>query len=170
VRAEPMLPLAQQLFHPSACARQVFRMLLPLPLLWSAVIRALDRLGHPGGLDAHKTRPLAGLVTYIWTPCARHAGRSCPAGPPTSVGQQPGPIPRFASVARRRTWKLHWGGLSTVSLRSFPPNGSVPRQESTLHPPRNFSFSVLKLTDCDNQRGLNRAPSQIARGRIILPY
>jgi hypothetical protein len=42
VRAEPLLPLAQQLFHPSACARQVFRMSLPLPLLWSAVIRALD--------------------------------------------------------------------------------------------------------------------------------
>jgi hypothetical protein len=49
--------------------------------------------------------------------------------------------------------------LATVSLRSFPPNGSAPRQESTPHPPRNFSFSVLKLTDCDNQRGLNQAPS-----------
>ena len=36
----------------------------------------------------------------------------------------------------------------------LPPNGSAPHQESTPHPPRNFSFSVLKLTDCDNQRGL----------------
>jgi len=61
VRAEPLLPLAQQLFHPSACARQVFRMSPPLPLLWSAVIRALERLGaHPAGLGAHKARPLAG--------------------------------------------------------------------------------------------------------------
>ncbi len=93
----------------------------------------------------------------ILTPCARHAARSRPAGPPTSVGQQPGPIPRFAGVARRR--KRRRGGLTTVSLRSFPPNGSAPRQESTPHPPRNFSFSVLKLTDCDNQRGLNQAPS-----------
>ena len=49
--------------------------------------------------------------------------------------------------------------MATVSLRSFPPNGSAPRQESTPHPPRNFSFSVLKLTDCNNQRGLNQAPS-----------
>jgi len=90
-------------------------------------------------------------VRAIWTPCARHAARSRPAGPPTSVGQQPGPIPRFAGVARRRKRRL--GGLATVSLRSF--NGSAPRQESTPHPPRNFSFSLLKLTDCDNQRGLN---------------
>ena len=28
----------------------------------------------------------------------------------------------------------------------------APCQESTPHPPRNFSFSVLKLTDCDDQR------------------
>jgi len=74
---------------------------------------------------------------------------------PTSV--QSGPIPRFADVARRRKRRL--GGLATVSLRSFPPNGSALRQEPTPHPPRNFSFSVLKLTDCDNQRGLNQAPS-----------
>jgi len=43
--------------------------------------------------------------------------------------------------------------LATVSQRSFSP-----RRESTPpHPPRNFSFSVLKLTDGDhdNQRGLN---------------
>ena len=35
-------------------------------------------------------------------PCVRHAARSRPAVPPTSVGQQTGPIPRFAGVARRR--------------------------------------------------------------------
>ena len=31
------------------------------------------------------------------------------------------------------------------------------RQESTPHPPRNFSFSVLKLTDHYGTRGLNQA-------------
>jgi hypothetical protein len=41
--------------------------------------------------------------------------------------------------------------------RCFSP--AAPRQESTPHTPRNFSFFVLKLTDCDNQRGLNQAPS-----------
>jgi hypothetical protein len=33
-------------------------------------------------------------------------------------------------------------------------NVGAPRQESTPHPPRNFSFSVLKLTDRDNLRVL----------------
>ena len=66
VRVEPLPPLAQQLFHPSACARQVCHMSL-LPLLCCAVIRALERLGaHPAGLGAHKARPLAGRFPSEW--------------------------------------------------------------------------------------------------------
>jgi hypothetical protein len=41
VRLEPLPLIAQQLFHPSVCARQVFHM-SPLPLLSCVVIRALD--------------------------------------------------------------------------------------------------------------------------------
>ena len=93
----------------------------------------------------------------ILNPCAGSTARRRPASPPTSWGTQPGPIPRVAGVARRRKRRL--GGFPTVSLRSFSADGGAPRQESTPHPPRNFSFSVLKLTDCDNQRGLNQAPS-----------
>ena len=70
----------------SACARQVFRMLLPLPLLWSAVIRALERLGHPGGLGAHKTRPLAGRFPREWAfssgVCPKRAASGQPAAAP----------------------------------------------------------------------------------------
>ena len=44
-------------------------------------------------------------------------GRAAPrqprkVGPPTSVGQQPGPIARFAGVGRRRKRRL--GGLATA--------------------------------------------------------
>ena len=41
MRVEPLLPLAQQLFQPAACACKVSRMSPPLSLLGSAVIRAL---------------------------------------------------------------------------------------------------------------------------------
>jgi hypothetical protein len=74
-----------------------------------------------------------------------------------SRSQTIGLIPRFAGVARRRKRRLC--SFPTVSLLSFRADGGAPRQESTPHPPRNFSFSVLKLTDRDNLRGLNQAPS-----------
>jgi hypothetical protein len=45
VRVEPLPPLAQQLFQPSACARKASHM-SPLLLLWCAVIRALDLYIH----------------------------------------------------------------------------------------------------------------------------
>ena len=61
-----------------------------------------------------------------------------------------------ASVVSRRFHCVHFKPMAVL-------------QESTPHPPRNFSFSVLKLTDCDNQRGsFPKLPHKW--GRIILPY
>jgi hypothetical protein len=49
-------------------------------------------------------------------PCARHAARSRPAGPPTSVGQQPGPIPRFADT--RQTHRHERTGSSRAASKA----------------------------------------------------
>ena len=49
-------------------------------------------------------------------PCAHHAARSRPAGPPTSVGQQPGPIPRFANT--RHTHRHERTGSSCAASKA----------------------------------------------------
>ena len=66
-----------------------------------------------------------------------HAATACPSLQHTCVSE------RLLTGGREQSRR----GATQV------PNGSAPRQESTPHPPRNFSFSVLKLTDCDNQGG-----------------
>ena len=84
VRVDPLQLLAQQFFHPSACARQVFRM-STLPLLWSEVIRALERLDdHPAGLVVHKARPLAGRFPSEWA----FSSSVCPT-PKRTTSRQP---------------------------------------------------------------------------------
>ncbi len=85
VRVDPLQLLAQLLFHPSACARQVFHMSI-LPLL-CAVIRALEILGaHPAGLVAQRPVRLRGGSQV-----------SGPSRPVSAPGPRPGSplLPQF---------------------------------------------------------------------------
>jgi hypothetical protein len=75
-------------------------------------------------------------------PCAGHAAHSRPASPPTSVGQQPGPMPRWAGFARRR--QRRFGGLPTVSLLSlYFPIRTTPKSA-----PFCYEVIILSQTMC----------------------
>ena len=72
---------------------------------------------------------------------AGRAPRSRPARAPTSLGQQPEPMPRCAR--RRRKPPPSVARFLTVSSPSSRAVLGRLVQESTPHPPRMFSFSVL---------------------------
>ena len=78
---------------------------------------------------------------------AGRAPRSRPARAPTSLGQQPGPMPRCAR--RRRKPPPSVARFLTVSSPSSRAVLGRLVQESTPHPPRMFSFAVLKLTEAE---------------------
>ena len=73
--------------------------------------------------------------------------RGRPARAPTSLGQQPGPMPRCAR--RRRKPPPSVARFLTVSSPSSRAVLGRLVQESTPHPPRMFSFAVLKLTEAE---------------------
>ena len=78
---------------------------------------------------------------------ARRAPRNRPARAPTSLGQQPGPMPLCAR--RRRKPPPSVARFLTVSSPSSRAVLGRLVQESTPHPPPMFSFSVLKLTEAE---------------------
>ena len=78
---------------------------------------------------------------------ARRAPRSRPALAPTSLIQQPEPMPRCAR--RRRKPPPSVARFLTVSSPSSRAVLGRLVQESTPHPPRMFSFAVLKLTEAE---------------------
>jgi hypothetical protein len=58
------------------------------------------RIEHGRKWETPARPPPSRAVGAHLRPCARHAALSRPASPPTSVGQQPGPMSRCAGFAR----------------------------------------------------------------------
>ena len=103
-----------------------------------------------GAQHAEAARPTPTMVnrsapdkTHPRQPTPEHHGGRAP----TSLGQQPGPMPRCAR--RRRKPPPSVARFLTVSSPSSRAVLGRLVQESTPHPPPMFSFSVLKLTEAE---------------------
>ena len=106
--------------------------------------------------------PRGGGVGHMAPICARaHATQraAAPRAHPPPWASSPGQFLSSPSSPGDGSDEATPGWFGDGFIAVIFPDGRAPHQESTPHPPRNFSFSVLKLTDCDNQRGLNQAPS-----------
>ena len=114
------------------------------------------------------------LCVHVFVTAAPISARA--HAPQRAAAPRAHPPPWASSPGRFRASPASPGDGSVAEVVSrrfhcvhFQPM-AAPRQESTPHPPRNFSFSVLKLTDCDNQRAESGSFPKLPHkwGRIIL--
>jgi hypothetical protein len=80
-------------------------------------------------------------------PCARHAARSRPAGPPTSVGQQPGPIPRFADTRHKTNTQARADRFVARRVESVHQRTTRTRAVPTRQQPHDVASARCPATD-----------------------